>query len=579
MKYMSIKYKHKYNKRQTRKTFRGGSNEDDRLEDTIKSTTIIKKITSKDPEYPLNFVDYNVLLPNNANKELTVDEFVKSVLRGGDYMNADDTLNIMKLDDQILNDMNRMILRVGERAIYSSFKEKVENDIEFFNSLSELKKDALAKIPSDVFFEKLKGVFPSLSNEPEEIKSIENAAISSEIWTNYWGILPYYDNVLLEKQLNNETVNKIKAFSQQNIPKTMIDILTQFVSKPSIFHYSLNVAGSFTTFGEISNQYINKINPALHIDVAIKSPTNIIIQNKVYFSLINVENEFGLAVISTCVYSDFEKNRVFLLWKIERWRNSTIKRFYHWVVERAKKTLVSENLLVLMQRYMYNNNISDYYPTTHNALLDYFITVYKYIKGEPREDVLQNAVTYINEMIQEKLRDNTSDADLASFIKNETQGILTVGQLIHKNVVQAFAKPDEKIVDTSAPVEEVLQQGIEQQGIEEQGIEEQNEEQGIQQQGIEEQGLEQVQQDEQQIVQAQQNLDNARNQYDRDHITLQENNPTKESANKLALAGSMLSLGAIGTGLYYAAPLLLGGENQNKGTKKKALNGTRKRKQ
>lgn len=568
MKYMSIKYKHIHNKRQTRKTFRGGSNEDDTLEDTIKSTTTIKKITSKDPEYPLNFVDYNVLLPS---KELTVDEFVKSVLEGGDYMNADDTLNIMKLDDQILNDMNRMILRVGEKAIYSSFKEKVENDIEFFNSLSELKKDALAKIPSDEFFEKLKSVFPSLSNEPEEIKSIENAAISSEIWTNYWGILPYYDNVLLEKQLNNETVNKIKAFSQQNIPKTMIDILTQFVSKPSVFHYSLNVAGSFTTFGEISNQYINKINPALHIDIAIKSPTNIVIQNKVYFSLINVENEFGLAVISTCVYSDFDKNRVFLLWKIERWRNSTIKRFYHWVVERAKKTLVSENLLVLMQRYMYNNNISDYYPTTHNALLDYFITVYKYIKGEPREDVLQNAVSYINEMIEEKLRDNTSDADIASFIKNETQGILSVGQLIHKNVVQAFAKPDEKIVDTSAPVEEEVQ-GVEQQ-VQQQGVEQQ----GIEQQGVE-QGLEQVHQDEQQIVQAQQNLDNARNQYDIDHITLQENN-TKEPVNKLAIAGSMLSLGAIGTGLYFAVPLLLGGENQNKGTKKKAPNGTRKRKQ
>ena len=572
MKYMSIKYKHIHNKRQTRKTFRGGSNEDDTLEDTIKSTTTIKKITSKDPEYPLNFVDYNVLLPNNANNELTVDEFVKSVLEGGDYMNADDTLNIMKLDDQILNDMNRMILRVDEKAIYSSFKEKVENDIEFFNSLSELKKDALAKIPSDVFFEKLKSVFTSLSNEPEEIKSIENAATTSEIWTNYWGILPYYDNVLLEKQLDNETVNKIKAFSQQNIPKTMIDILTQFVSKPSVFHYSLNVAGSFTTFGEISNQYINKINPALHIDIAIKSPTNIVIQNKVYFSLINVENEFGLAVISTCVYSDFEKNRVFLLWKIERWRNSTIKRFYHWVVERAKKTLVSENLLVLMQRYMYNNNISDYYPTTHNSLLDYFITVYKYIKGEPREDVLQNAVSYINEMIEEKLRDNTSDADIASFIKNETQGILTVGQLIHKNVVQAFAKPDEKILDTSAPIEEVVQQGVEQQL-------QQDEQQIVQQQGVEQQGLEQVHQDEQQIVQAQQNLDNARNQYDRDHTTLQENNPTKESVNKLALAGSMLSLGAIGTGLYYAVPLLLGGENKNKGTKKKAPNGTRKRKQ
>jgi len=40
MKYMSIKYKHIHNKRQnktqTRKTFRGGSNEDDRLEETIK---------------------------------------------------------------------------------------------------------------------------------------------------------------------------------------------------------------------------------------------------------------------------------------------------------------------------------------------------------------------------------------------------------------------------------------------------------------------------------------------------------------------------------------------------------------
>ena len=59
-----------------------------------------------------------------------------------------------------------------------------------------------------------------------------------------------------------------------------------------------------------------------------------------------------------------------------------------------------------------------------------------------------------------------------------------------------------------------------------------------------------------------------RQQLSNDQINLQENQPppteTEQQINNLAIAGTLGALGAVGTGLYFAAPLLmLGGNNHH----------------
>ena len=156
----------------------------------------------------------------------------------------------------------------------------------------------------------------------EEIDTIHtiSTTFANSISPNYWGYLPYYDEVLNTYNINDELLNKIKSLSQQNISKTMMDLLIKFITMPDIFQHTINLGGQFKNFGTRSSSYINTINSSLTIDINI-SPNNIVIQNKLYYSLINIDNEFGLAVISTCVYTELSNNKVFLIWKIDRWRN------------------------------------------------------------------------------------------------------------------------------------------------------------------------------------------------------------------------------------------------------------------
>jgi hypothetical protein len=73
-----------------------------------------------------------------------------------------------------------------------------------------------------------------------------------------------------------------------------------------------------------------------------------------------------------------------------------------------------------------------------------------------------------------------------------------------------------------------------------------------------------------QIKDAKENLEDAYQQYQNDHKQIiyspSTSNPnnTDNLTSGLAVAGSVASLGAIGSGLYFALPLLLGGSKKNK---------------
>ena len=516
--------------------------------------------------YPSEYIGYTVFVPPES-KPFTLEQLVSDSFEEGNFFNADKTVNLSKLNEQVMNDSFRMNLFINNTSIFNSFKNKINksssNEPNIFNEqLTELQPIT----EPNVFSAKLLEIFPKLNVKENEITCIQDFANKNNwtIFSNYWAFLPFYDEIINERGITDETkLNNIKILSQQNISKSMMDILMKFVSLPSIFHNTLQLGGSFKTFGNKMNDYITQIPtaPFIYIDI---SSNNITIQNKLYFSLVNIENEFGLAVISTCIYADFQKNEVFMIWKIERWRNMVIKQYYQFIVNMSKKTPISEELLNLMQTYMYNNKISDSYPKTHKELLDYFM-----------KNNNKDAIDKINIIVKEQLTKNTNDKDIAKIIQLVPN---QVGQLVQENIVQENLN-QENIAQEPQLAQDNTQETQASESLNDADrIEETKEtESAIDQDNIVQETLASDQQalnaDEDKIKETKENESSAIDQYNQDQQRLRDDQPPpSDSANvisTLATLGAITALGAIGTGLYLSVPLLAGGSNKRNRKSKK----------
>uniref|UniRef100_A0A6C0E712 Uncharacterized protein n=1 Tax=viral metagenome TaxID=1070528 RepID=A0A6C0E712_9ZZZZ len=565
MKYQSFN-KHKYNKhKRTNKTIKHnrcyqiGGNESS-LVSVINKSPDSQIIGPKDNKYPSSYLGYNVFVPPGS-KSFTLEQLVKDALEEGNFLNVDKTIDLSKLNEQLMNDSFRMDLVINNTKVFNYFKDKITNPNESNNPFNEELSQLQPITEIDIFTKKLLEIFPKLNVKENEIKCIQEFANKNN-WTilpNYWAYLPFYDEIINENGITNETkLNDIKVLSQQNISKTMMDILMKFVSLPSIFHETLQLGGSFKTFGSKMNDYISQIPTAPFINIDINN-ANVIIQNKLYFSLVNVSNEFGLAVISTCIYTDFQKNEVFMIWKIERWRNSIIKRYYHFIIDVSNKgTPVSEELLELMQTYIYNNQISDNYPKTHKELLDYFVN-----------NTNKEAINNINATIKEQLNKNESDTNIAKIIKDKSSSMKQMVPLEDPSMKKENEEPNNEekepaTQDSDDKTDETMGDKIDETTNKDNVTEENTN--NLEDISHDE---EKIHNDELQIGEARENVNNAIEQYNRDQQQLRDDQPepsdTDKLTNTLATLGSVTALGAIGSGLYFAAPLLvLGGSKKNK---------------
>ena len=578
MKYQSFNNKKKYNKNKTFKNkfaYQTGGTESS-LVSIINATPNSRIIGPKENMYPSSYIGYTVFVPPES-KPFTLAQLVNDALEEGHFLNADKSIDLIKLNEQFMNDSFRMNLFINNTRTFNSFKDKItntntntntninESNNTFVKQLTELQ--PITEL--EVFTTKLLEIFPKLNVKENEIKCIQDFANKNN-WTilpNYWAFLPFYDQIVNETGITDQAkLDNIKVLSQQNISKTMMDILMKFVSLPSIFHDTLQLGGSFKTFGNKMNDYISQIPTAPLIDIDI-TKSNTIIQNKLYFSLVNIPNEFGLAVISTCIYADFQKNEVFMIWKIERWRNQVIKKFYHFIIELSNKGItISEHLLESMQTYIYNNKISDNYPQTHEGLLEYFMK---------NSNLNKNDVDTINKLVKEELSKNTSDNDNSNLIKSQVlsrQDTPSKGDKDSESEIETQEEPSTQKESTPnvKPIEYVSQENL----IELQKPENVSDEQLANDE-------ETINRDETEMEEAKENIVNTIEQYNRDEQQLRDDQPspsdTDKLTNTLATLGSVTALGAIGSGLYFAAPLLvLGGSKKNKRKYKKSKRTRRK---
>ena len=365
-------------KNKTKKNKQKGGKEPNKLEETsnfgneIKLNSKIKVIGPKDINYPSRYIGYNVL-----DNDLKLDDLINDAIKTANFTKNNGELDLYKLDDQVLKDIKREIVIINNNInLLNAFKEKDKN-ASFKKQLNEL---SLIKDPL-LFNKGLLELFPDLKINEEENNAIQHFANENleDSISNYWAILPFYDEIINQNGITDmDKINKIKLFSQQSISTTMMDILNTFLIPRDIF-YSLYISGSFNYFGSKSNEYISKINGSLLVDVNLQ--TNIIVQNKLYYSIVNVENEFGLGVISTCMYFDINNNKMYLMWKVERWRNVIIKEYYNLILRMFhKSTPIPEDLMQLMEINIYNNKICDFYPLTYQSLFNYYETIIKSIK-------------------------------------------------------------------------------------------------------------------------------------------------------------------------------------------------------
>lgn len=260
MKYQSFNNKKKYNKNKTFKyrfAYQKGGSENN----LVSVTNATQIIGPKENMYPSSYIGYNVFVPPDSNP-FTLEKIVNDALKEADFLNDDKSINLSKLNGQFMNDSFRMNLFINNTKIFNSFKNKITNPNESNNIFNHQLTELQPIVEPPLFAAKLLEVFPKLNVEENETKCIQEFA-NKNTWTilpNYWAFLPFYDQTLNELGITDESkLDNIKLFSQQTISKTMMDVLMKFVSLPSVFHDTLQLGGSFQTFGNKMNDYISQV--------------------------------------------------------------------------------------------------------------------------------------------------------------------------------------------------------------------------------------------------------------------------------------------------------------------------------
>jgi flagellar biosynthesis GTPase FlhF len=398
-------------------------------------------------------------------------------------------------------------------------------------------------------------------------------------------------------------LNNIKIFSQQSTSKTMLDNLMKYITPDNIFYQSIFISGSFSNFGSKANTYIDKINSSLRVNIDIKDNKDVIVTNKQYYSIISPQYEFGLAIINSCMYFDFITNKYYIMWKIKRWRNSVIKNYYLMITYFNKNSKpVSQSLMDLMQPLIYNNKISDSYPLTHVNLLEYYYIILKY----QADDLKDNDISTINNLVNSEIKKDTTDKEISLLIKEQitaSKNILKITEdpnLSFKNDLSSIEEstnektdedeedqnqdenPDQNQdenpdvnpdinqqvnPDTNQDVNQDANQDANQQvNPDPDPNQNQDQDQDQEEQPLDENKIDQVQTiDLNKIEDAKNNLQDAYENYQNDRSQIINEQPEENTNNlttKLSTMGSVAALGAIGAGLYFAAPLLLGGKRK-----------------
>jgi hypothetical protein len=264
-----------------------------------------------------------------------------------------------------------------------------------------------------------------------------------------------------------------------------------------------------------------------------------------------------------------------------------------------------------MQKYIYNKLISDKYPLLQKELVSYFEKIISPSnENKNNSDLLIKEINSINNLIEEALKVNKSDVEISELIKmniqdknqdqvqnqdknqnqDEVQNQSNENNVINQsnnNNKDDSKENEEYKSETNTITEHKDSEGpnlLEQQRLErlekEQLIADEKEQEIVDEEMKADEKVNDEKEDKQkeeilkndmnEINNAKEQLEDAYQHYqdDRKIITQTQSNLDPDKADKLtsglAVAGSVATLGAIGSGLYFALPLLLGGSKKNK---------------
>ena len=473
MKYFTINLKKKYktnktSKNKNRSFFQsGGETGQQDITSIIKSSDKdnIHVIGPSDTLYPQQFIGYHVFVPSNQTP-FTIDQLLKTDENEGVFV-KNGKIDISALDKQVYLDINRSTILVNNQYIYNTFKDKVEQDKEFITELTKTREQTNEKL----FSKDLQNIFKKLNVDEDEHKAIYELSqenTNSTTVPEFWGIIPYFDEILnINGIVKMDELNRIKLFCQQNISKTLLDLLMKFVSfTNTISHNSFFIGGMSkfqqqNLFGNKSNNYIQQIPAGLNIHITINSNTKqnqVILEQNLYQCLININNEFGLAIINTSVYVDIIQNKLFFMWKIDRWRNGVIKNYYKFIVDmNDQKWTIPESTLILLNSNMCNNLITDDFPKSQQALLEYFMAIFKYyipaikMKGGSEDDT--NSKT-TNETITDSEEEDVEEMPVK---ENEEKEVI---EEVKEEPEQEVKEEPEKEVVVEEPEKEEIEKEV-----------------------------------------------------------------------------------------------------------------------
>lgn len=524
----------------------------------------IKVIESQDIKYPKEFIGYSVLISNKYN----LNELIDNVEKESGYLNSDNKLDYYKLDNQLLKDLKRQMTFINKKNLLENFNNKLNEQL-FKSQIVNLQ--PLSSVPI-LFNTNLQKTFPLINVNNEEtnaISQIANETLGNSELMYDWALIPFFDEIMNSNGITNiEVLNKVKLFSQQSISKTILDVLINYIEYDKTIHV-------------ISNSNTNDNSSNINININVNNSNNVIVINEHLFSLIDSSNGFNIANINTCMYFDLSKNLYYLMWKLENWHNLIVEKYYNLIINKN----IPQEILLAMQKYIFNNLISDKYPLLQEALVLYFEKIVS------STNLTNNEIDSINNLIEEELKANKSDNEIAELIKNQNtnENINVTNENLLVESKEELKSDIESIIehkDSEAQnllEEQRLEKEQEQAVADEQSVgkekdkdlvkldDEKDKEQIEEQTNKEdEQKKEILKNDMNQINNAKEQLEDAYQQYQDDHKEIIESpstsdpNKTDNLTSGLAVAGSVASLGAIGSGLYFALPLLLGGSKKNK---------------
>ena len=411
------------------------------LQKDCKLGVTVKNVNEESPvilqeKYP-EYLYYN---PDTTNKHLfETKEYLKSV-KGTAFADGatleEKQKTQMEIDTQFLKDVPRTthtLNSINMLDLYSKYQqENISPDLQTKITTSKSKEEYLG------FLEPL---LPKIRLLSEEEKTSLFELKSTQDDLNMVCFLPWFDNYMLEKMENSifhpiskPSLNDIKILSQQGVNSDILSLVSCYYTQnlPDV------VCLDLTKNSIIPPIFLEKLNIDLKSDSTLICDIKMTDDNikwfwqKQFILASPTNNLFTLAKIIGSTYIDWN-TRVYFLWKTT-WLNPSIEQFFRLIqtmndneqnnnnytggTTQPETENATKNLIVEMEKYVFNEQFNEKFPKNLEALVQYFTNTMKNTSTIKTINEYMKKVQNINNAIKAKLDNpNATDADIIDFTK------------------------------------------------------------------------------------------------------------------------------------------------------------------